>query len=66
MSNSTTKLCQARPRLDYTAHLSSQALTSRTYRKASKSRDGVHLIRCGGGYRVVKRGLFAGEERRSV
>lgn len=62
MDFNTPRVSRSRPRLDY-AWMFDLARRRMPARKVAIQEDGVTYIRCGGGFRVVRRLQLPGEER---
>lgn len=57
------KRSRARPRLNYAAHSLDVAKERGQQRKRTYSGYGVLYVRCGGGWRVLRRDWLPGDER---
>lgn len=62
MNPTHSRLCRARPKLDYAPPLR-PTYQPQALKKASRAAAGVQYIRCGGGFRILRRNVLPGEDR---
>jgi hypothetical protein len=61
MDARTPRLCRSRPRLDYVWLFDSNRRRLVPARKEAIRQNGITFVRCGGGYRVVRRLRLPGD-----